>query len=358
MFTSTASEIIDQMETENIAQRGEQLTTDFLSMINNFHSEKQPYDLELEAYIHKIKYEAILNPPSKGLKKRGVHYFHPSSASSCLRELYHMAKGDKPDDDTIQPHQKRWQKLGGMFGDMIQHDLLAIHKHYQKMTGNEPTFIPVYTDMETKSGDVIKVPMWEEFAKTYGVYSGVPIGGQPDGILQYRDGSKIGLEIKSKQTSSARTSQFSMRGPDFDHVKQVVAYSIMYQVDEFLLLYGNLSKKSWEMSDEDQAKYPDLRCFHVYVTEKDRKELLEKFNMVIEWVKNGSPPKLDIHKWTFNNYKKVIARSMARDEIREIEDEEINLGLQPKTKSNQSLLSKYEMILNYIEKIRQGKGSL
>ncbi|SHE67396.1 hypothetical protein SAMN05444392_102324 [Seinonella peptonophila] len=352
MFTSTASEIIDQMETESTTRRGEQLTTDFLSMINNFHSQKQPYDLDLEAYIHKIKYEAILNPPSKGLKKRGVHYFHPSSASSCLRELYHMAKGDKRDEDSIQPHQKRWQKLGGMFGDLIQHDLLAIHKHYQKMTGNDPAFKPTYTTMETKSGEMLKVPMWEEFAKTYGIYSGVPIGGQPDGIIQYKDGSRIGLEIKSKQTSSARTSQFSMRGPDPDHVKQVVAYSILYGVDEFLLLYGNLSKKSWEMSADEQLKYPDLRCFYYRIMDEDRTDLLERFESVMEMVKNETPPKLDVSKWTFNNYKNVIARSITPDEIDELEQEYTGMGLHNDSKVNKRILETYKLMFDYIDQIR------
>lgn len=354
MFTQTAAEIIEQMETESTVQRGEQLTTDFLTMINNFHSNKQPYDLDLESYIHRIKYEAILNPPSQGKKQRGVNYFHPSSASSCLRELYHMAKGNKRDEDTIQPHQKRWQKLGGMFGDLIQHDLLAIHKHYERMTGNGPDFKPVYTEMETKVGDIIKVPMWEEFAKTYGVYSGVPIGGQPDGILQYKDGARIGIEIKSKQTSSARTSQFSMRGPEPDHIKQVVAYSILYEVNEFLLVYGNLSKKSWVMSDEDQAKYPDLRCFYVYVSENDRQELLERFKSVMEMVKRGTPPKLDITKWTFNNFKRSIAQSMTNDEMKELKNEADLIEMESHSKDKTRRLELYDAVIDYICKYRLG----
>ena len=61
-----------------------------------------------------------------------------------------------------------------------------------------------------------------------------------DGILEYvtQDGEliRVGLEVKSKQTTSARTSLHSMREPEEKHVKQCVAYSKMYEVDHYVIL--------------------------------------------------------------------------------------------------------------------------
>src|SRR5699024_11394326 len=69
-------------------------------------------------------------------------YFSPSSLGSCPRELYIKAKhGNKAkDNDRKKPWQGRWQKLGTLGGDLIQRELLAIERNYEKHTGNKPRF--------------------------------------------------------------------------------------------------------------------------------------------------------------------------------------------------------------------------
>jgi hypothetical protein len=357
MFTKTGTEIKKEVMLAEYEERGQQLTEDFLDMLNRWHSIEEPYDKNLEAYIHKIYYEVIQNPPEQAKKQPGVKYFTPSSADGCKRELFHQAKGDKRDDIEKPPHQGRWQRLGTATGDMIQKDLLAIHKHYKNITGMEPAFKPLYTTLKTPNGD-LKVPFWEDFGKKAVIIDGVPLNGQPDGLLKYKDGSTVGLEIKSKQTSYSTTGHFSMKGPEPKHVKQVVCYSLMYGVDEFLIVYGNLSKKGWVMDETDLNKYPDLRCFYVRVTEDDKQEVLNHFKAVLQAVKEDKPPKLDVTRWTFNNYKTAIAETLTDEEIKELEEEmdEIRAKLDafdrktksPEIRDLERKLSKYTEALAFI----------
>jgi hypothetical protein len=321
MFVKTAKDVKQERIEAQEEQRGLELSEDFLDMLNTWHSTPEPYDKNLDAYILENKVSILRNPV--GETERGVRYFTPSSANSCPRELFHRLRGDKRDNHDIQPHQGRWQRLGTSFGDMVQRDLLFIHKYYKKLIGTEPAFVPKYLQLEL-GGQLKKVPFWEEFAaKHVSVeHNGVTVNlkGQPDGVLKYKDGSTIGLEIKSKQTSYSRTGSFSMRGPEQSHFKQVVAYSILYGIDEFLIVYGNLAKKDWILNEEDQHKYPDVRAFYVNITDEDRKELLDRFAGILKAVAENEPPKLDVTKWTFNRYKTVCAQTMTNHEIEEIRE--------------------------------------
>lgn len=198
---------------------------------------------------------------------------------------------------------------------MIQRDLLFIEKHYESKSQKLPSFIP------TRTAD--NYPVWEDFAKTMKIieHNGVTfsIFGTADGILQHRSGKRVGLEIKSKQTTAAQTSLYSMKEPKEDHVKQCIAYSIMYGVDDYIITYVNASKKSWVMSDEDFEKNPDIRSFHIEITEKDRQSLLDDFAYIVTAAKDGNPPPLELDKWTFNNFKTACALDLSDEELTDIE---------------------------------------
>lgn len=118
-----------------------------------------------------------------------------------------------------------------------------------------------------------------------------------------------------------------MREPNPDHVKQVVAYSVMYGVDDFIIAYLNGSKKSWVMDEETYAKNPDVRAFHVKVRDKDREELLGFFAEIVRRVSDNDPPKLDLNKWNFNGYKTACALDLSEEEISELEDEVSKVSL-------------------------------
>ncbi|MEV2661814.1 hypothetical protein ABNC42_14855 [Paenibacillus larvae] len=168
--------------------------------------------------------------------------------------------------------------------------------------------------------------MFEEFAKKSHAITHqnkkFAIYGTCDGILLYtsEDGEtiRVGLEIKSKQTTYSQTSLYSMREPKEDHVKQTVCYSIMYGVDYYIILYVNASKKGWNMSEEDYAKSPDIRAFGINITDDMRNEVIDTFASVLKSVEKRTPPALDIEKWTFNNYKRACALSLSYEEVDDI----------------------------------------
>src|SRR5690606_36333354 len=149
------------------------------------------------------------NPPKVFPKRR---YFSPSALGSCPRELYIKAiHGHKVAVKLRQPpHQGRWNKLGTLGRDLIQRELLAIERNYEKLTGNTPRF----RFLRNPDG----TPMFEEFAKTNKLVemdgAKFYLYGAPDGIMEYitDDGEKIrvGLEVKSKQTTPAQTDRKSV----------------------------------------------------------------------------------------------------------------------------------------------------
>lgn len=283
-------------------------------MLDKWFSLPEVYDNKLDTEYLRQQLE-IRTKKQLFINYKAQPYFSPSSANSCLRELYVKTLGGKKDVDVRPPYQGRWQKIGTSLGDMLQRELLFIDKHYESKLGKRPAFVPDYTNEG--------YPMWEDFVKAFKIvtHNGATfaLNGKPDGILIHTPtGRRIGLEIKSKQTTAAQTSLYSMKEPKQDHVKQVVTYSIMYDVDEYLIVYINASKKGWVISDGDYAKNPDIRAFHVNVTESDRQALLDTFAEVVKAVETKTPPPLDLDKWTFNNFKTACALSLSDDEFNEI----------------------------------------
>src|SRR5699024_399823 len=194
----------------------------------------------------------------------------------------------------------RWAKLGTLGGDRIQRELRAIERNYEKQTGNKPRFRFERNDDGT--------PRFEDFAKTnkYVEHNGESFYpyGAPDGIMEYitDDGEKIrvGLEVKSKQGTPARTSLYSMKKPDSSHARQIVAYSEMYDCDYYMILYVNYAKQGWNMTDEQYEKTPDIRAFCAKVTDEHKASVFDKASMVTKAVRENNPPKMDIGEWTFN----------------------------------------------------------
>jgi CRISPR/Cas system-associated exonuclease Cas4 (RecB family) len=165
-------------------------------------------------------------------------------------------------------------------------------------------------------------PMFEDFAKKNHeiVRNGQRfyLYGTCDGIMQYvnDDGEilRVGLEIKSKQTTPAKTSLYSFKEAEEGHRKQCVAYSIMYDVDYYIILYVNAAKKSWVMSDADYQATPDIRAFGIEITQAERDALLDEFADIARCINEETPPSLDLSRWTFNNFKTACALSLTGDE--------------------------------------------
>lgn len=313
-------------------------------MLDKWHSLPETWDSKLDAEIHR-QYAEVLTK-YKYMDFRSLPYFSPSSANSCKRELYVKARGAKRDVKANPPYQGRWQRIGTAIGDLLQRDLLFIERYFEKKTGEGPAFIPTRTDEN--------YPMWEDFAKdmTTVEHNGVKFNlfGTPDGILRYKDGRNVGLEIKSKQTTAAQTSLYSMKEPKQDHVKQVTAYSIMYGVDDYIIAYVNASKKSWVMSEEDYEKNPDVRAFHIHVTESDRHALLDGFADVVRAVQDGNPPPLDLDKWMFNSFKTACALDLSDEEFSELTEQ---LGRIKKSRIPDWKKRQYVDAITFIKSVRE-----
>lgn len=284
-----------------------QIEGDLIAMLDEWGALPEVWDNALDSQIHAW----YVKPPNVFPKKP---YFSPSSISSCPRELYVKAAGAKRDQFPQQPHQNRWKKLGTSIGDLIQRELLFIEKHFAKMTGNEPRF----KFLRNPDG----TPLFEDFAKANVkiTHNGETfyLSGAPDGIMEYTadDGAKIrvGLEIKSKQGTPARTSLYSMREPDSSHAIQTIGYSAMYQCDYYVILYVNASKQAWSMSDEQYAKTPDIRAFCRHITDDDRNALFDKLAKQAKMQRTGVKPPMDLDNWTFNNFKTACALDLSDEE--------------------------------------------
>ena len=286
---------------------------DLIALLDDWFSLPETWDNDLDAQLANW----YSNPPKVWPKRP---YFSPSSLGSCPRELYIKAKyGNKARDSRrVAPHQGRWAKLGTLGGDLIQRELLAIERNYERLTGNTPRFRFLRNEDGT--------PMFEDFAKTNKLVEqdgeSFYLYGAPDGIMEYitDDGEKVrvGLEIKSKQTTPAQTSLYSMQQPSSAHARQVVAYSEMYDCEYYVVLYINYAKKGWNMSEEDYEKTPDIRAFCTRVTDEAKREVFSKAVEVTKAVREGVPPKIDIDEFTFNNFKEACAKDLTDEEVEEL----------------------------------------
>lgn len=302
-----------EMFTEKRQRQAEFIAQKFEEYLNEWHSYEQPYDDELDAWLHGCY--ADIKEKRRYFDLQSQPHFSPSSADNCDRELYLKIKKAEKDKTQIMPHQRRWTAIGTAIGDTIQREILLAERHFKKFTGKEPVFRMARTDEG--------YPFFEEFVQTLKVvdHKGqrFSLFGTCDGIMTWKapngETIRVGLEIKSKQKSYTATGHYSMKEPQEKHVKQVTAYSLMYTVDYFIVLYVNASKKDWSMTEDERNKYPDIRAFGVYVTEDMRQEVLDKFANVVYHTKIDVPPPLDITRFTFNKYKKACAESLTDEEF-------------------------------------------
>lgn len=225
-------------------------------------------------------------------------------------------KRAKRDITDIAPHQSRWQALGTSTGDWLQYDLLLAENHYKKLTGKEPRFIverteegyPCFEDFVHKRHDVNFNDT--EFA----------LVGTCDGVLiDTVTGQRIGLEIKTKQETPSKTSLRGMKEADIKHIKQVVCYAEMYNLDKYLIIYYNCAKKKWFMTEDEFINTPDIRVFEVDITDDLRKLTLGYLASVVKKFNENNPPQLELDKWLFNNYKEACAKDLSENELQSLE---------------------------------------
>lgn len=326
----------------------QEIADDLVRHLDEWYSLPETWDSELDRQIC----EWYVNAPNVFPKRP---YFSPSAATSCKRELYYKAIRAEKDQQRKQPHMGRWQDIGTRVGDMIQRTVLAM----ERSLGAKGDFPSRFRFERTRKGE----PMFEEFSKrnkkvTHGGWS-FYLFGATDGIMEYAHPEtgeivRVGLEIKTKQTSAAKTSLYSMREPEEKHVKQCVSYAEMFDVDYFIVLYVNTSHKTWEYTAEDYEKTPDIRAFGIEITQAMKDEVFDYFVEVLVAVNDMCPPELDPEKWTFHNFKTIVALEMTEDEVEEVRRKKNRIMRSGKP---QFVKNAYIRCLDEIERIRNERDN-
>jgi hypothetical protein len=329
---------------ENIAQ-------EFTDFLNEWHSYREPYDTQLDIWLHEAYAKEMRK--YKPIDFKSAPYYSPSSSGSDDRELYVKALRMPRDEDDVKPWQRRYTARGTQIGDWLQRELLLAERHFEKFTGKKVPFKIARTD----DGN----PAFEDFIKTQRFFNHddqrFSLFGTGDGILEYVDEEtgeikRIGLEIKSKQTSYSETGFQRMKSAKDDHVKQVTCYGLMYDLDAYLIVYVNCSVKAWFMTDEEHAKAPDFRVFGIDVTNEMKYDILEKFAYVTRCISEGIKPALDLEKFRFNNFKRSCALNLEDDEFELLEAQVkrmVRSGM-PDWKKNQFAES-----LEFIREVREAQ---
>jgi hypothetical protein len=278
---SKPTELTEQVRAKKESQaRGQELETALIKHFNDVNSVDYFDILEVEEIIAKEQLNNVEVMKTKKTYPKHLPRFSPSSASKSKVELFLKAIKAPKDEDTSYPFQRRWTRNSTAVHGAVQRQLLEA----EIILDN-----PDFKVMRLENG----LPAWEKSIEGWKVieHNGQEfvLFGMCDGILEYKDGSKVGFEYKTKSNSVAQIKQ--LKEPSPSHRLQCVAYSILFGVDEWLLTYESVAKDKWTTNENAR---PDMKVFHVHVTEADRKRLLNKWAEVAEHVENGELPENDL----------------------------------------------------------------
>lgn len=278
-----------------------ELTSAILSHFDKIHSIKcRPVDTGIERMIIEDEVTGLENDTSHLKFENGLITFSPSSASKCERELFFKGIKAPQDEKPFFPYHNRWMRNGSAIHSAVQKDLLYGEKYVEN---------PAFTVVRTKKGR----PAWEKnirYVKQI-EHNGVrfQIYGMCDGVLVYTpDNSKVGFEFKTKSTTIGAIGDFKMKDAQPEHREQCTAYSILFNLNEYLIVYESLAKDQWNKNEE--AK-PDMRAFYVEITDHDKTLLLDKFAKVAQMYYEGKTPSANHSKCIFCLYKSCCGEGAA-----------------------------------------------
>ena len=148
-------------------------------------------------------------------------------------------------------------------------------------------------------------PAWERNTRTVRQFEHngekFQIYGMVDGMLWYKPGKKrIGYDFKTKSTTIATVGDYKLKVPQENNVAQMVGYSLLFDVDEYIIHYESLAKDGWTKGTEARS---DMKVFHLKITDEMRKELLDKLARVCKYVREKKLPPREPEKETFSKYK-------------------------------------------------------
>ncbi|MGF9741637.1 PD-(D/E)XK nuclease family protein [Priestia megaterium] len=275
-------------------KRGDTLATAFHNHIEAINSIDYFNILEVEELVLKEQEHAIKKMKSGNDYPKDLPRFSPSSSDKCDRELFYKAIKAEKDIDAPIPFRKRWTR-----------NSTAAHGGFQKQLLEAELLLdnPEFTVMRTDLG----LPAWEKSIEDWKVitHNGVQfvIFGMCDGILEYHNKEtgkkeKVILEYKTKSNSVAQIKQIKEVGAS--HFWQCVAYSILFDVNEYLVTYESVAKDKWGTGENAR---PDFKVFYLKITDKDRKALLDKFAAIAVNLQDGEVSSPNFSKCMFCQYK-------------------------------------------------------
>ncbi|MCW6094601.1 PD-(D/E)XK nuclease family protein [Clostridium sporogenes] len=282
---------VDLSSCVEVDSRGNELAGALFNQFNTFHSR----DYRPDKGVENISFQQrLLEFNLIGVKtpRPNMQIFSPSGASKCARELYYKALGYKAEDDKY-PYHRRWTRNSTAVHEVVQKDLLYMSKILKN---------PAFTVKMMDNG----LPAWEENLKTFVEveHNGVEFAvlGMMDGVLNYKDGTEVGFEFKTKSNSIGQVGNYKMKAPAPYHLEQCTAYSILFGMDEFILMYESVAKDQWAKGAEAKS---DIRTFYYKVTEEERTKLLDKFATVTKAIENREIPEKQPDKCMFCPYKSL-----------------------------------------------------
>lgn len=294
IFNREGAERLTKRVVENEGERGQRLAGGLFHQMQELHSLDYFPDPTIEQLLLEQKEKEVSKLKEFRKLPDGLICFSPSGASKCKRELYYKAKKEKKDLIQRYPYQRRWTRNASAVHEATQRDLLYCEKLLDK---------PIFTVERMENG----LPAWEDNIKTYKQFTydcvDFLLYGMCDGILIYEpDGTRVGFEFKTKSTTLGAVGTFKLKAPADEHRTQCIAYSLLFGVDEFVIMYESLAKDGWMKGSE--AK-PDVRTFYITVTEKDRQTLLARFSEVADAFYHDEVPDREEDKCIFCPYQTV-----------------------------------------------------
>jgi len=281
--------------------------------LNEFHAFNNVYDDDLDVFI----YESYAKTIRKGKSVNwSIPYFSPSSANMCERAQWHKAKKHRRDSRSWQPHQRRWVEFGEAIAGVHQREFMLSDRHFEKFTGRKPRYSMGMTDegLPFMEEHVFRQKMIEHNGEKFSL-----IGTLDAVLIDNETGKPLIVELKSKQQTPSKTSLSAMKEAQPDHIKQVIAYSLMYGIDDAVIMYQNVAHKAWDMTEEDFKKTPDIRLFDVDISEEAKNDILDGFADTMRRVREDDPPLPNLLKWRFNDYKDVISETLTDEEVSNLE---------------------------------------
>jgi len=266
-------------EVQQSTAKGNEYADQLLDQFDELHSEDRWYnDREIETLLLEQKQRELdpnIRPESY---PKDIPKFNPSGASKTPMDLYLKGKGFKEEQERY-PYHRRWTRNSTAIHEVVQRDLLYAEKHVKD---------PAFRVARTKEG----YPAWEENILTWRVleHKGEEfvVSGMMDGILIHNETEdKVGFELKTKSNTVGQVGYYLMRNPADYHVEQVTAYYLLTGLRDYIITYEGLAKPKWNSMDEAR---PDLRTFHVHISDEMAEDLLDKWANVSKLIRTSTPP--------------------------------------------------------------------